>query len=659
MNTQLTVDTIRGLAMDIVQKANSGHPGAPMGMADIASVLFLKHLKYNPQDPRWPDRDRFVLSNGHASSLLYSLLHLAGYSVSMDDLKAFRQWDSITPGHPENDLTPGVETTTGPLGQGSGNAVGMALAEAMLAARFGSEIVDHYTYVFAGDGCMMEGITHEVFSLAGHLRLNKLILVYDDNRITIEGKTDLAYSDDVRRRFEGYHWNVLSIDGHNHEEIDQALTAAKKETDRPTIIIARTHIAKGSPNKQDTSGSHGSPLGDAEIAATKKLLGLPEDKFFHVPDEVRSVFAERKQQLSNDYLQWHKRCAEFRNADPALAAQWDAAQEGSIPANLDKILPKFSPDKAMASRQASGAVLQELAKAIPSLVGGSADLAPSTNTELKGFDSVQAGCMTGRNLHFGIREHGMAAIMNGMALHGGFIVYGATFLVFSDYCRPAVRLSALMHLPVIYVFTHDSVFLGEDGPTHQAVEHLAALRAIPNLTVIRPGDAAETSQAWAAALRNRHGPTALILSRQSLPTLDRSVCAPAAGLQQGAYTLWQNRDGAPDLIILATGSEVAPALKAAQSMEKESAAIRVVSFPSWELFDSQPNDLKEKILPAACAKRLVVEAGVSHGWQKYAGSAGAMVCLDRFGASAPAEVLAEKFGFTAEHIAQTARQLLA
>jgi len=629
-----------------------------MGMADIASVLFLKHLKYNPEDPRWPDRDRFVLSNGLASALLYSLLHLAGYAVSMDDLKSFRQWDSITPGHPENDLTPGVETTTGPLGQGGGNGTGMALAEAMLAARFGKEIVNHFTYVFAGDGCMMEGLTHEVFSMAGHLKLNKLIVVYDDNRITIEGETSLAYSDDVRKRFEGYHWNVLSIDGHSHKEIDEAFAAARKETERPTIIIARTHIAKGSPNKQDTSHSHGSPLGDPEIAATKKVLGLPEDKTFFIPKEVYAMFAARKQELSSDYIQWHKRCAEFRKAKSALAEQWDIAQECRIPVDIEKVLPKFSPDKAMASRQASGTTLQELAKAIPFLVGGSADLAPSTNTELKGLGSVQAGNMSGRNLHFGVREHGMASVMNGMALHGGFVVYGATFLVFSDYCRPAVRLSALMHLPVIYVFTHDSIFLGEDGPTHQAVEHLAALRAIPGLTVIRPGDAAETASAWAAALLNRHGPTALILSRQSIPTLDRSVCAPSSGLKQGAYTLWQNREGTPDVIILASGSEVGVALKAAQSMEKDKATVRVVSFPSWELFDAQPASVKEDVLPAACKKRVVVEAGVSLGWQKYAGFGSEMICLDRFGASAPAEILAVKFGFTPENIAKAARKLL-
>ncbi len=661
MNTQHVADIIRGLAMDGVQKANSGHPGMPMGTADFASVLFLKFLKFDPADPQWPDRDRFVQSAGHGSMLLYSLLHLAGYDLPLDELKHFRQWGSRTPGHPESHLTPGVETTTGPLGQGCGNAVGMALAEAMLAARFnrpGHTIVDHYTYVLAGDGCLMEGISHEAFSHAGHLGLNKLIVFYDSNRITIEGSTDLAYSDDVRKRFEGYRWNVLEIDGHDHAAIEQALHAARAEKARPTLIIGHTTIAKGSPHMAGNSESHGSPLGVDEVKASKRNLGLPEDKEFYISDEAREIFAARRKQGEAARAKWLAAMNAYRTAHPDLAAQWDAGWKGEIPADLESKLPVFPVDKPMATRAASGQVIQALAKSIPHLVGGSADLAPSTSTLIKGAPSVAPGTFEGRNLHYGVREHSMAAIVNGMCLHRGFIAYGATFLVFSDYCRPSLRLAALMEIPALTVFTHDSIFLGEDGPTHQAVEHLAALRAIPNMTVIRPGDPNETSYAWLAALRQRHGPTLLILTRQNVPVLDRSVCAPASGVLKGAYVLWES-GGAPDLMLIGTGSELALAFEAGRQIAKENGVnVRVVSMPSWELFERQPAEYRESVLPSACARRVAVEAGVTMGWSRYVGDKGRVIGLDRFGASAPAKVLAEKFGFTVAHVVEVARGLL-
>lgn len=661
MNTLHVANIIRGLSMDGVQKANSGHPGMPMGTADFASVLFLKFLKYNPADPHWPDRDRFVQSAGHGSMLLYSLLHLAGYDLPLEELKQFRQWGSRTPGHPEAHLTPGVETTTGPLGQGCGNAVGMALAEAMLAARFnrpGHTIVDHYTYVLAGDGCLMEGISHEAFSHAGHLGLNKLIVFYDSNRITIEGSTDLAYSDDVRKRFEGYRWNVLEIDGHDHAAIEQALHAARAERSRPTLIIGHTTIAKGSPHMAGNAEAHGAPLGVEEVKASKRNLGLPDDQEFYISDEARAIFAERRKQGEAAYAAWRAALDAYRTAHPDLAALYDASLKRKIPTDIEKKLPVFPADKPMATRAASGQVIQALAQAIPHFVGGSADLAPSTNTLIKGSPSVAPGRFEGRNLHFGVREHSMAAIVNGMCLHGGFTVYGATFLVFSDYCRPALRLAALMEIPVLMVLTHDSIFLGEDGPTHQAVEHLAALRAIPNMTVIRPGDPNETSYAWLAALQNKHGPTLLVLTRQAVPVLDRSVCAPASGVLRGAYVLWES-GRTPDLILIATGSELSLAYEAGRMMAKENGVnVRVVSMPSWELFERQPEHYRETVLPAACVRRVAVEAGVSLGWQRYLGAQGRVVGVERFGASAPAKVLAEKFGFTVARVVEVARSLL-
>lgn len=660
MNTQHIANVIRGLSIDGVQKANSGHPGMPLGTADFATILFLKFLKYDPADPQWPDRDRYVQSAGHGSMLLYSLLHLAGYGLTIDELKQFRQWGSRTPGHPESHMTPGVETTTGPLGQGCGNAVGMAVAEAMLAARFnkpGHTLVDHHTYVLAGDGDLMEGISHEAFSTAGHLGLNKLILFYDSNRITIEGSTDLAYSDDVRKRFEGYHWNVLEIDGHDHAAIEQALNAARAEEKRPTIIIGHTTIAKGSPHLAGSAESHGSPLGPDEVKATKRNLGLPEDQDFWVSDETRAAFAARAKQGAAAHAAWKARVAAFEKAFSAEAAAWKSGLAGEIPSDLESRLPSFPVDKPLATRAASGQVIQALAREIPHFVGGSADLAPSTSTFIKGAGSVEAGAFAGRNLHFGIREHAMAAMVNGMCLHRGLTTFGATFLVFSDYCRPSLRLAALMEIPAITVFTHDSIFLGEDGPTHQAVEHLAALRAIPNMTVLRPADANETTFAWIAALRHQSGPSLLILTRQNLPVLDRTVCAPAAQLLRGGYVLWES-SAKPDIILIATGSEVSITLEAGQRLAKEDGKnVRVVSLPSWELFERQAESYRESVLPRTCTRRVAVEAGVSLGWERYVGLAGRTICLDRFGASAPAKVLAEKFGFTAAHILETARSL--
>jgi transketolase len=646
--------------MDGVQRANSGHPGMPMGTADFASILFLKVLKHSPSNPKWADRDRYVQSAGHGSMLLYSLLHLFGYGLTLDELKNFRQWESRTPGHPEYGMTPGVETSTGPLGQGCGNAVGMALAEAMLAAKFNREgfpVVDHHTYVIAGDGDLMEGISHEAFSLAGHLALHKLIVFYDSNRITIEGGTDLAYSDNVRKRFEGYNWNVLEIDGHNHEAIQQALTAARQEKQRPTLIIGHTHIAMGSPHLQDSSESHGSPLGVEEVKATKKAIGIPVDQEFWIPDEVKVAFAGRRAELEKEQKKWNDLFAAYEKAHPDLATEYKKHHSNELPDLKDQV-PTFDLTKPLATRQASGAVLQKLAKALPQLVGGSADLGPSNNTALKDYASVSRTNYGGRNLHFGVREHAMGAVMNGMTLHGGWIVYGGTFLIFTDYFKPSMRLAAMMELPVIYVLTHDSIFLGEDGPTHQPIEQLAGLRAIPNMTVIRPADATETAAAWLAALKNRKGPTALVLTRQALPVIDRSKYPSADLLGQGAYVLWQSGDGLPDVIFIATGSEVSLALDSARELAKSGTNVRVVSMPCESLFDRQPATYREGVLPSACTRRLAIEAASSFGWDKYVGLSGRKLCLDRFGASAPAKVLAQKLGFTVENVVKIAREML-
>ncbi|HBA82963.1 MAG TPA: transketolase [Verrucomicrobia bacterium] len=661
MDINLVANTIRGLAMDGVQKANSGHPGMPMGTADFASILFLKFLKHHPIVPAWADRDRYVQSAGHGSMLMYSLLHLSGYDLSLDELKNFRQWGSRTPGHPEYGLTPGVETTTGPLGQGCGNAVGMALAEAMLAAKFnrpGFKLVDHYTYVLAGDGDLMEGVSHEAFSMAGHLGLHKLVVFYDANRITIEGSTDLSYSDDVRKRFQGYRWRVLEIDGHDPVAIEYALRKAQSQKKQPTLIIGHTHIAKGAPHAQDTSESHGSPLGADEIKAAKQALGLPDNVDFNVPESVRECFAARRGEMEKTFDAWQDLFAKYAAAFPELADEWKRSMDGNLPENLEALLPSFDPSKKMATRKASGETLKALAKAIPQLIGGSADLAPSNNTFLKDFASVGPDSYAGRNLHFGIREHAMGSILNGLALHGGWIAYGGTFLVFADYFKPAIRLAALMDLPVVYVLTHDSIFLGEDGPTHQPIEHLASLRCIPNVTVLRPADAAETALAWVLALQNRKGPTALVLTRQDLPVFDRTAYAPVSSMKKGAYVLWQSGEGAPELILMASGSEVSVVLEAGQTLAAAGTKVRVVNMPSWELFEKQPAAYREEVLPATCACRLAVEAASPFGWERYVGLQGRIHAIDRFGASAPAKVLAEKFGFTAAGIAGIAQQML-
>jgi transketolase len=656
----LTANVIRGLAMDGVQKAKSGHPGLPMGMADVAAVLWLNHLKHNPADPTWPDRDRFVLSGGHGSMLLYSLLHLAGYALPLEQLMQFRQWDSQTPGHPEFGHTPGVETTTGPLGQGCANAVGMALAERMLAARFNAPqmpVVDHFTYVFCGDGDLMEGISHEVFSLAGHLKLNRLVLFYDHNGITIEGATSLAYSDDVRRRFLAYHWNVIEADGHDYAQIDRAIRRARRSAEKPTLVITRTVIGKGSPHKQGTSHAHGEPLGEDDVLASKRHLGLPEDAPFHVPPRVREIFAARAAALARQQRKWTFHFEAWKAAHPSKAAEWNQAMAMTLPENIESALPAFDPSKPVATRNASGKVIQALAKALPCLVGGSADLAPSTKTLIDGAGDVAAGAYGSRNFRFGIREHGMCGMLNGMALHGGFRVFGATFFVFLDYCRPSVRLAAMMKLPVIYVFTHDSFYVGEDGPTHEPVEQIPSLRCIPGMTVIRPADPTETAAAWLAALKHTTGPTAILLTRHDVPVLDRTQYPPAAALENGAYTLWQSKPGPPDLVLIASGSEVALALAAARQLTV-SGPVRVVSMPSWELFERQPRAYRDEVLPPACRARVAVEAAIPLGWERYVGDRGRVVGMDRFGASAPYKVLAERFGFTVSRVVAVANELL-
>lgn len=657
----LCVNTIRTLAMDAVQKANSGHPGMPMGMADAAFVLWTRFLRHNPRNPQWMNRDRFVLSAGHGSMLLYSLLYLTGYDLSLEELKRFRQWESRTPGHPEYGLTPGVETTTGPLGQGFANGVGMALAERLLAARFnrpGFEIIDHYTYAIVSDGDLMEGISHEAAALAGHLRLGKLIYLYDDNGISIDGPTSLAYSDDVVARFQGYHWHVQRIDGHDRAAVEAAIRAAQAETERPSLIICRTHIAYGSPNKHDTAEAHGAPLGEEEVRLTKRNLGWPEDAQFLVPQEALAVFRRAVEEGAQREQAWNALFARYRAEYPDLAAELERVMAGKLPEGWDAHLPVFQAgDKDIATRAASGRVLDALVPAIPELIGGSADLTPSNNTRAKGVEDVKPGDFRGRYIHFGVREHGMGGILNGLALHGGLIPFGGTFLVFSDYMRPSVRLAAMMGLRVIFVFTHDSIFVGEDGPTHEPVEHLAALRAIPGLVVIRPADANETVEAWKVAL-TRQGPTALALSRQNLPILDRSQLAPASELRKGAYVLADAANGQPDVILLATGSEVVLALEARRLLAAEGIQARVVNMPSWELFEQQPPSYREAVLPPAITRRVAVEAAVRLGWDRYLGSEGVFIGMDRFGASAPYKVLAEKFGFTPQRVADAARSLV-
>ena len=660
---EVCINTIRTLSMDGVQKANSGHPGMPMGAAAMAYVLWTKFLTHNPRNPRWADRDRFVLSAGHGSMLLYSLLHLTGYDLSLDEIIRFRQWGSLTPGHPEYPHTPGVETTTGPLGQGFANGVGMAMAERFLAARFnrpGHRIVDHYTYGIVSDGDLMEGVSHEAASLAGHLGLGKLIYLYDDNHISIEGTTDIAFTESRTGRFEAYGWHVAQVeDGNDPDAIERAIEAARQETARPSLIAVRTHIGFGSPHKQDTPSAHGEPLGAEEIALTKERLGWPAEPPFTIPAEALDHFRAAVDRGRDAEIRWQDRMRAYRAEFPDRAELWRAWITDEAPEGWDGDIPEFPPDpKGIATRVASGKVLNALAGRLANLFGGSADLAPSNKTLIDGEEDFKAPDYTGRNLRFGVREHGMASIMNGMALHGGIIPYGGTFLIFSEYMRPAIRLAALMGLKAIYVFTHDSIGLGEDGPTHQPVEQLASLRAVPNLTVIRPGDANETAEAWRLAVRHDGGPVALALTRQGCPVLDRTVYGPATGLARGAYVLEDPAQGTPRVILIATGSEVTVALDAASLLKAKGIPVRVVSMPSWELFEAQPEDYRRQVLPTAIKARVAVEAGVSQGWHRYVGDGGAVVAIDRFGASAPYKTLYEQFGITAERVAEQALALI-
>jgi len=655
------INTLRFLSVDAVQKANSGHPGMPMGCAPIAYLLYAKHMRHNPGNPGWINRDRFILSNGHGSMLLYSILYLCGYGISMDDLKNFRQWESITPGHPEYLLTPGVETTTGPLGQGFANAAGMAIAESYLASMFNKadiKILDHFIYGICSDGDLMEGVSHEAASIAGHLKLGKLIFFYDDNGITIDGSTSLAFSEDVSKRFNAYGWHVQKVDDVNNlGALETALLSAKNEIDKPSLIITKTHIGYGSPNKQDTAGVHGSPLGEEEVRLTKKNLGWPEGKTFYVPEEVAGLFSSLADQFSKYEDDWNKLFNEYKEKYPGDAQKLLDIMDGNYGDGWKEKLPVFEDEgKKLATRAASGKVLNAIASSLPTLIGGSADLAPSNNTYLKELKNFSSSERNGRNFHFGIREHGMAGILNGMALYGGVIPYGGTFLIFSDYLRPAIRLGALSGIKPIYVFTHDSIGLGEDGPTHQPIEHLAALRAIPKVVVIRPADANETAEAWKAAIEHKGSPVLLVLTRQGLPVIDQNKYAPAENLSRGAYILKDTPDA--ELILMASGSEVSTSLQASEILEKEGAKDRVVSFPSFELFEKQDPSYKESVLPLNIKARVSVEAGVSQCWYKYLGETGEAVSIEKFGASAPEKVLMEKYGITAENVAETARRVI-
>ena len=659
MNIKTIANTIRGLAIDGVSAANSGHPGMPLGMADVSAVLWSEFMNHNPNDTQWWNRDRFVLSAGHGSMLIYSLLHLYGYDLSIDDLKAFRKWGSKTPGHPENFVTQGVETTTGPLGQGVANAVGMALAEASLAGRYnkeGYEIIDHYTYVIAGDGCLQEGISHEACSFAGHNQLGKLIILYDSNNITIDGPTHISYSEDVEKRFEAYGWQVLKINGHDYEQIREAIKEAKSEKSKPSIIICETVIGFGSPNRAGTSKAHGEPFPAEEIVLTKEKLGLPIDKSFFVPEEIldlRKITQEKGEKIQN---QWNALWDNYKNKYSELAEELEKSMKGEISEKAFDI-PTFGSEKAIATRSASGIVLNHIAQYIPQLMGGSADLTPSNNTLPAGEESFSPENLKGRYIRYGIREHGMAAIMNGLALHGGVLPYSGTFFVFSDYMRPAMRMSALMEQQVIYVLTHDSIGLGEDGPTHQPEAHLWAYRMIPNMCVVRPMDANETAEAWKIALKNKKTPTCLVLTRQNLPVYDREKLgwAKAEEAQKGGYVLCEDKDF--EAIIIATGSEVELAIEAKLKLNEQGMKVRVVSMPSTNVFDNQPEDYQESVLPKNITRRVAVEAGATLGWYKYVGTHGKVIGLDRFGASAPYKVLYQEFGITSDAIVEAVNSI--
>lgn len=671
------INTIRFLAADAIEKAKSGHPGMPLGAAAAAYTLWTKHLKHNPQNPQWPDRDRFVLSSGHASMLLYALLHLTGYNLSLEDIKNFRQWGSLTPGHPEFNHTAGVEVTTGPLGQGMANAVGMAVAEAHLAARFnreGAKIIDHYTYVMAGDGDMMEGVTAEACALAGHLRLGKLIVLYDDNNVCLAGSTGLSFTEDLAMRFKAYGWHVQQVkDGNDVAAIDKAIKKAKKEGERPSLICIKSIIGCGAPHKQGSCDAHGAPLGADELKGAKQALGWPAESSFYVPEDVREYFRRALARGEKSEREWRREFQKYKEVDSQLFAEFSRIMSGELPADWETALSPFpAGSKDVATRKASETVMQALAAKIPEMAGGSADLNPSTFTWLKNHGDFQSPATSsqglhgmvggdwsylGRNIHFGVREHAMGAITVGMALHGGFIPYTATFLTFADYMRPPMRLAALMGLRVIFIFTHDSIGVGEDGPTHQPVEQIMNMRQVPNLTVIRPADANEVVEAWRMALAKTSGPTVLVFSRQNLPVLDRAVCAPAADVRFGGYILWESVSQ-PDIILIATGSEVAVTLAAARRLAAESVKVRVVSMPCWSAFDRQPQEYRDRVLPPQIPARIAVEAGVKLGWEHYTGLAGKIIGMESFGASAPAPVLFEKFGFTEDNIIAAAREML-
>ncbi len=675
---ELCVNTLRFLAVDAVQKANSGHPGLPLGAAPMAYVLWTRLLKHHPSNPDWFNRDRFVLSAGHGSALLYSLLHLTGYAVPLDQIKQFRQWGSITPGHPERGVTPGVETTTGPLGQGFANGVGMAIAESNLAARYnrpGFSVVDHHTYGIVSDGDLMEGIASEAASLAGHLQLGKLIYLYDDNRITLSASTDMSFTEDRARRFDAYGWHTQIVaDGNDLISIQNALQRARRETSRPSLILVRTHIGFGSPHKQDTFEAHGSPLGVEEVRLTKANLGWPTEPLFYIPEQAQSHFLSALEAGKLAEEKWNDVMNGYERAFPELASELQQSVHSELPTAWDTEIPEFPADvKGLSTRVASGKIMNAVAARLPTLIGGSADLDPSTFTALKNLGDFQPSNIengdrqgsdgggwsyAGRNLHFGVREHAMGAIMNGLAAHGGMVPYGSTFLVFADYMRPPIRLAALMGLHVVYVFTHDSIAVGEDGSTHQPIEQLASLRAIPGLIVIRPGDANETAAAWRVALTSLKQPVALVLTRQSVPTLDRTQFAAVDGLLSGAYILADAPNGNPDLILIASGSEVGLIVEARQKLLLQGRQVRIVSMPSWELFDAQTLEYRNRVLPPAISARLAVEAGVSQGWHRYVGTEGDVLAIDRFGASAPGDVMMQEFGFTVDNICKRALALI-
>ncbi len=675
---QLAINTIRCLSIDAVQKAESGHPGLPLDAAPMAYVLWTKFLRHHPANPHWFNRDRFVLSAGHGSMLLYSLLYLTGYDLPLEQIKQFRQWGSLTPGHPERTVTPGVETTTGPLGQGFGNGVGMAIAEAYLAARYNRprfEIIDHYTYGLVSDGDLMEGVAAEAASLAGHLRLGKLIYLYDDNRMTLAASTQLTFTEDRAQRFAAYGWHTESVeDGNDLDAIDRAIRAARRQTDRPSLILVRTHLGYGSPHKQDTFAAHGSPLGKEEVTLTKQNLDWPIEPPFLIPTEVSEVFRRALDCGRGEEAEWSAMFAAYEKEYPELARELRRLINGELPPGWETDIPQFPADaKGLATRVAAGKVQDAMSLRLPGLIGGSADLDPSTHTELKGEGDLQNPAMAvgdlqgaaggdwsyvGRNLHFGVREHAMGAVLNGLAAHGGTIPFGATFLTFSDYMRPSIRLAALMKLRVIYVFTHDSIGMGEDGPTHQPIEQLTSLRAIPNLTVIRPGDANEAAVAWQVAVETRDRPVALVLSRQNMPTLDRKHFASADGLRRGAYILADEPQANPQVILIATGSEVGLIVAAQRILQEQHISVRLVSMPSWELFEAQSRDYRDRVLPPSIRARLAVEAGVTQGWERYVGDQGDVIGIDHFGASAPGPVVMREYGFTVEHVCQRALALL-